>query len=78
MSKSYTYRELERKLRKYDQRFEFHVRQGKGSHRMIFHADIDGHPVSYPVKYHGRKTTMLPYVLNDLRKRFKLPDDFWE
>ena len=46
MAKTYSYRELIKKLRKHDPRFEEHVNRGKGSERMLYHPDVDGRPES--------------------------------
>lgn len=42
MAKAYSFRELIRKLRKHDSRFEVYVNRGKGSERMLYHPDING------------------------------------
>ncbi len=33
---------------------------------------------SYPIKSHGKKTTILPYAFNDLIEKFELPADVFE
>ena len=75
MSKTYKFRELVHKLNKYDKRFVFWERRGKGSERMIFHPDIDGQEKSIPVKCHGGNTEVHKYAINDIKKRFNLPPD---
>lgn len=72
MPKIYTYRELIKKLRKIDKRFEVFENRAKGSERMIFHPDIDGSPQSYPVKCHGENTEIRKGTLADIKRRFKL------
>ena len=72
--KPYKFRDLVKRLKAYDKRFEFLMR-GKGSHRMIYHPDILGRPVSYPVKCHGRNEEIdKPYV-RDIIRAFSLPED---
>ncbi|MCB9479440.1 MAG: type II toxin-antitoxin system HicA family toxin [Deltaproteobacteria bacterium] len=73
MSKTYKLRELEKILKDYDPLFEIIERRGKGSHRMIYHPNIDGCSVSFPVVGHGKNNDMKPYVIPQIIKRFKLP-----
>lgn len=73
--KTYTYRKLVAALKKYDSRFEFHKNSGKGSERIIFHPDIDGRPVSRPIKCHGGSTVIHKYKIVDIIRAFKLPED---
>lgn len=73
MPKPYTFLALIRALRTYDSRFEVHVRRGKGSHRMIYHPDIDGDPASFPVKYHGESTELRKGMISAIIRRFELP-----
>ncbi len=77
-AKTSKYRELRKKLAKYDKRFEEHVNRGKGSHRVIFHPDIDGEVAHYPVKYHGENTELGKGYLKAFIRRFNLPDDFFD
>ena len=63
MPKTYTFRTLEKALRKHDKRFEFYKKRGKGSERIIYHPDINGRPESYPVKYATGKTQKPKKVL---------------
>lgn len=72
--KPYKFRDLIKKLRKFDQRFEAWSNRGKGSHRMIYHPDVDGRPVSYPVMCHGRGQEIDKNYVRDLIRAFKLPD----
>lgn len=75
MARPYKYRDLVKVLKKYDRRFEFHERRGKGSHRMIFHPDVDGSPQSFPVKHHGGNTELRKGVISAIIRRFNLPPD---
>ena len=67
------YREIVKRLRRYDQQFEFWDERGKGSHRIIYHPDINGISRSYPVKCHGNNTELSGPVIADIIKRFELP-----
>ncbi|HSL84771.1 MAG TPA: type II toxin-antitoxin system HicA family toxin [Thermoanaerobaculia bacterium] len=75
MARPYTFRELVKKLRKYDRRFEVFVNRGKGSERIIYHPDINGRSESHPVKFHGEKTELRKGVLSSIIRRFDLPRD---
>ena len=68
----YTFRTLEKKLRKIDPRFQIFKKRGKGSERMIYHPDINGRPESYPVKCHGENTEIRKGALADIKRRFNL------
>lgn len=76
--KAYKYRELVKKLRKYDKRFEEWRGRGKGSHRMIYHPDILGRPASYPVPSHSDGDDVRDVYLKAIVRRFNLPSDFFE
>ena len=65
-------------LRDHDRRFEIHVRGGKGSHRMVFHPDVDGHKRHYPLPYHGAKTKIAPGMQKDLIRIFRLPPNLFD
>ncbi len=73
MPRTLTFRQVRKRLTKHDRRFEFWERRGKGSHRIIYHPDIDGRPVSFPVKCHGEGTELRRGVLVAITRRFKLP-----
>ncbi len=73
MARTLTFRQVRKRLTKYDRRFEFWERRGKGSHRIIYHPDIDGRPASFPVKCHGEGTELRRGVLGAITRRFKLP-----
>lgn len=74
MPKTYTFRTLEKTLRKHDKRFEFYKKRGKGSERIIYHPDINGRPESYPVKCHGENTEIRKGSLSAIKRRFNLKD----
>jgi predicted RNA binding protein YcfA (HicA-like mRNA interferase family) len=67
------YREVVKILREHDSRYEFWDNRGKGSHRTIYHPDIDGRSVSVTVKCHGEGTELRKGTISDLRRKFKLP-----
>ncbi|MCP4352124.1 MAG: type II toxin-antitoxin system HicA family toxin [Desulfobacterales bacterium] len=48
---------------------------GKGRHSKFYDP---GTNKSYPVKSHGKKTLILSYALEDLIKKFDLPDDVFD
>ena len=75
MPNPHTYRELVRILKDHDKRFQFIVRRGKGSHRMIVHPDIGGREASYPVKCHGGGTELSRGTIAAIARRFNLPDN---
>ena len=75
MPRPRAYRDLIRALRDYDSRFEVYERRGKGSHRMLYHPDVDGKPASFPLKYHGDKTELRRGTLSAIVRRFNLPRD---
>ena len=72
--KPYKYKRLLKKLRDYDPRFEVYVRKGKGSHRMLYHPDINGEPKSFPLKCHGEGTEISVGYIKGIIRRFNLPD----
>ncbi len=67
------FRELAKILRKYDPLFEIHEERGKGSHRMIYHPNILGRAVSYPIICHGEGTEIDKSYISDIIRRFNLP-----
>ena len=77
MPKTYSNRELVAKLLKYDSRFEIYEKRGKGSERLVYHPDIDGRAASYPLKYHRGGDDVRRGHLNAIRRRFKLPKNFF-
>ncbi len=70
----HTFRELKKILRKYDSRFTIFENKGKGSERMIYHPDILGKPASFPIKCHGEGTEIGKHYINDIIRRFNLPN----
>lgn len=58
MPKPHSYRQVRKKLKKHDRRFQEIVNRGKGSHRVFFHPDINGRAAQYPVKCHGEGTEL--------------------
>lgn len=77
MPKPLKYRELVKILRRHDDRFEFYPDRGKGSHRMIYHPDVNGRPESHPVKHHGDNTELRRGVISSIVRRFRLPEDLF-
>jgi predicted RNA binding protein YcfA (HicA-like mRNA interferase family) len=69
----YKFRELLSALREHDKRFTMITRRGKGSHRMLYHPDIGGRAVSYPLKFHGGNEDIPPGYIGDIIRHFKLP-----
>ena len=72
------YRYIIAALRNHDARFEIHTRRGKGSHRMVFHPDVEGGKRHYPLPYHGSKTSIAPGIQKDLIRIFQLPADIFD
>lgn len=75
--KIYKFRELVKKLKDHDKRFEVWNGRGKGSERMIYHPDINGRAESFPIKCHGEGDEVKKCYYPHMRKRFNLPDDFF-
>ncbi len=48
---------------------------GKGRHPKFYDPETKK---SYPVKSHGKKTTVLSYALNDLIEKFELPANVFD
>jgi len=48
---------------------------GKGRHPKFYEPETNK---SYPIKSHGKKTLILSYALEDLIKKFGLPDDIFD
>ena len=61
-----------RLLREHDKRFEIFSDRGKGSHRMLYHPDIEGQPKSMPLTWHKGKT-LGKGLLKSIVRRFNLP-----
>jgi len=73
--KPYKYRELTKILRQHDKQFQVYNDRGKGSHRMIYHPNILGKPVSFPIICHGEGDEISKNVIGDLVRAFQLPSD---
>ena len=56
-----------RKVVKILKRYNIIYVTGKGRHPKFYDPETKR---SYPIKSHGKKTTILPYALNDLRPQF--------
>ena len=65
------YRQVIRRLTKYDPSIVEQPHRGKGSHRMVAHERLKR---SHPLKYHGDKTFVPKGVRRDLERKFELPD----
>jgi len=76
--KVYKYRELVKKLKKHDKKFQFLKNRGKGSERQIYHPDINGRSESFPIKCHGDNTEIRKGYYPSLIRRFDLPSDFFD
>ncbi|MCH7690304.1 MAG: type II toxin-antitoxin system HicA family toxin [candidate division Zixibacteria bacterium] len=73
--KPYKFHELVKALKKFDPRFEVKVKQGKGSHRMFYHPDINGQAKSFPLVCHGKGDEIDKRYIKGIINRFGLPDD---
>jgi predicted RNA binding protein YcfA (HicA-like mRNA interferase family) len=71
--KPYKFKELIKALRDYDKRFEVYEERGKGSHRMIYHPDILGRPVSFPIVCHGEGDEIDKKKIQGIVRAFNLP-----
>jgi hypothetical protein len=78
MARPHKYREVLKKLRAYDKRFQEWKHRGKGSERILFHPDINGRKESYPIKHHGNATEIRVGSLLALINRFNLPKNFFD
>ena len=72
------YRDVVAKLKRCDQRFEVHIRRGRGSHRMLVHPDVEGVTRHYPIPYHGMKTPVAPGMQKDIIRVFQLPEGVFD
>jgi len=73
--KTYKLHKLVKVLRKFDSRFELNVRKGKGSHRELYHPDINGQAKSFPLVCHGQGEEIDKRYIKGIIRRFSLPDD---
>jgi predicted RNA binding protein YcfA (HicA-like mRNA interferase family) len=76
-AKTYKFREIAKKLKKHDKQFQVWTQRGKGSHRVIYHPDIQGHPVAYPIPCHNEGSDIKASYLKAIVRRFDLPEDFF-
>ena len=76
MPKLLTFRELGQRLKKHDKQFEIH-NKGKGSHRAIYHPDINGCSKSCTIPFHGAGGEVKKCYYNQIKQRFDLPKDFF-
>ena len=72
MPRRLKYRKLEATLKRIDDRFEIYEDCGKGSHRVIYHPDIQGRAESFPLPFHGANTEINPGYISDIIQRFQL------
>ncbi|MGH8441555.1 MAG: hypothetical protein ACRETF_01495 [Nevskiaceae bacterium] len=75
--KTYKYREVIKKLREHDKRFQEWRDRGKGSHRIIYHPSVNGVAASYPMVCHSEGADVHEAYLKGLVRRFNLPKDFF-
>lgn len=76
--KSLKFRELRRKLQRHDKQFKFFENKGKGSHRMIYHPDINGRAVSMPLPCHNEGAEVKKSYYKQIQRRFNLPANFFK
>lgn len=77
MPKPHKYRDVIKKLKKYDKNFIFYTNRAKGSERMVYHPNINGKAESFPIKCHGENTEIYKGVLGSIIRRFNLPKDIF-
>ena len=75
--KQYKYRELLKKLRDHDGRFEERPDRCKGSERLLYHPDVTGKPRSYVMTCHSEGHNIRAGHLSAIIRRFELPSDFF-
>ena len=76
--KGWGYGKVVKQLRKFDKDFMVYIEKGKGSHRQLFHPNIEGEERAYPLPYHNNKTAIPPFMLNAIIRKFQLPDDIFD
>jgi len=69
--------EVFRILHAHDSQFGFFSNRGKGSHRMIYHPNINGQKRSFPMTYHKR-SDIGKGMLRAIIRRFELPNDIFD
>ena len=76
--KQHEYGYIADRLQEHDNLFEINARRGKGSHRMVFHPDVDGCSgiARFPIM--APKTTIAPVMQKDLIRIFRLPEDIFD
>ncbi len=54
------------------------IRQGSGSRRMLFKADVEGLKQSYPIHPHSDNHEVDTHIIKTILRRFKISEDsFW-
>jgi len=76
--RSLSFRQLVKILRKHDKQFVIDVARGKGSHRGIYHPDVDGNESIYTMPCHNEGADIKPVYLRGIKSRFNLPDDIFD
>ncbi len=62
----------------HDERFNFYQKRGKGSHRVIEHPDIEDQRVANIIPVHGEGGDILKQYLAQTKRKFNLPQDFFD
>lgn len=65
-----------RLLKAHDPRFQIFSNRGKGSHRMVYHPDVNEKPASMPITYHKGKDVQKG-LLRAIIRRFNLPNNIF-
>lgn len=78
MPKPHKYRDVIKKLRKYDKGFKINSKRGKGSERVLSHEDINGSAECFPISCHGEGTEIGKGMLSAIIRRFNLPKNFFD
>jgi hypothetical protein len=71
--KPYRFRELFRILKDYDPKFRLSVEKGKGSHRALYHPNIDGSERAYGIPFHTQNPEIDSWSVAAIIRRFNLP-----
>ncbi len=77
MPKPLRCREMLRRLRAHDKRFEISLERGKGSHRMVVLATTDG-VKHYPFPCHDDGTEIGRHYLRDIIRYFEPQEDIFD
>ena len=75
--KTFTRRELAKRLQQHDACFRIDYSRGKGSHAIIFHSNINGEKRLYTLTGHGDGGVIRRGHLAAIVRRFELPKDFF-